>query len=79
MYSFTKDDIDLDDLRARLRKMTDAELIAFGKAARHMCSPAANLGKPPPRAVCDPVEGSEGGVEAEADSDLKAAEPAKWP
>lgn len=27
--------------------MTDAELIAFGKAARRMCSPAANLGKPP--------------------------------
>ena len=27
--------------------MTDAELLAFGKAARHMCSPAANLGKPP--------------------------------
>ena len=47
MYSFTKDDIDLDDLRARLRKMTDAELVAFGKAARRMCSPAANLGKPP--------------------------------
>jgi hypothetical protein len=30
-------------MRARLRKMTDAELLAFGKAARHMCSPAANL------------------------------------
>jgi hypothetical protein len=47
MYRFTQDAIDLDELRARLRKMTDAELIAFGKAARRMCSRAANLGKPP--------------------------------
>jgi hypothetical protein len=47
MYRFTQDAIDLDELRSRLRKMTDADLIAFGKAARHMCSPAANLGKPP--------------------------------
>ena len=29
----------------RLRKMSDAELLAFGGAARHMCSPQANLGK----------------------------------
>jgi hypothetical protein len=27
--------------------MTDAELLRFGQAARHMCSPYANLGKPP--------------------------------
>jgi hypothetical protein len=47
MYRFTQGTIDLDELRARLRKMTDAELIAFGKAARYMCSPAANLGQPP--------------------------------
>jgi len=47
MYRFTQDAIDLDELRARLRKMSHAELIAFGKAARRMCSPAANMGKPP--------------------------------
>ena len=28
MYRFTQGDIDLDELRAWLRKMTDAELIA---------------------------------------------------
>jgi hypothetical protein len=44
---FASDAVDLDDLRARLGKMTDAGVIAFGKAARYMCSPAANLGKPP--------------------------------
>jgi hypothetical protein len=40
-------DIDLEQLRARLRKMTDEELRRFGRAARFMCSPRANLGKPP--------------------------------
>jgi len=46
MYRFTQDAVDLDDLRARLRKITDAELLAFSKSARYMCSPMANLGKP---------------------------------
>jgi hypothetical protein len=32
-------------LRARLRRMRDRELLRFGRAARYMCSPAANLGK----------------------------------
>jgi hypothetical protein len=27
--------------------MTDAELLRFGKDNRYMCSPYANLGKPP--------------------------------
>jgi len=27
--------------------MTDAELLRFGKGNRYMCSPYANLGKPP--------------------------------
>jgi hypothetical protein len=38
---------DLESLRARLRKMSDAELLKFGRAARYMCSPKANMGKPP--------------------------------
>jgi hypothetical protein len=29
--------IDLDQLRERLRKMTDEQLLQFGKAARFMC------------------------------------------
>jgi hypothetical protein len=47
MYQFTRDSVDLDDLRERLRKMTDAEPLAFGKSPRYMCSREANLGKPP--------------------------------
>jgi hypothetical protein len=27
--------------------MTDPQLVEFGKAARYMCSPEANIGKPP--------------------------------
>jgi hypothetical protein len=38
-------EIDLEQLRARLRKMSDTELIRFGKAARFLCRP----GKEPPR------------------------------
>ena len=33
--------------RARLCKMSDEELIREGKAARYMCAPATNFGKPP--------------------------------
>jgi hypothetical protein len=31
----------------RLRKMTDAELVRWGKAARYMCTPEANRGQSP--------------------------------
>jgi hypothetical protein len=38
MYRFARNEgIDLEELRARLRKMSDEELIRFGKAARFMC------------------------------------------
>jgi hypothetical protein len=39
-------DPDLETLRIRLRKMNDQELRRFGLAARFMCLPGANLGKP---------------------------------
>ena len=44
---FTSDEIDLEAFRARLRTMTDEELIREGKAGRYMCSPMANFGKSP--------------------------------
>jgi hypothetical protein len=37
----------LDELRARLTKMSDEKLREFGEAARYMVSPQANMGKPP--------------------------------
>jgi hypothetical protein len=39
--------LDLDQLRARLQRMSDAQLLQFGNAARYMCTPEANIGKPP--------------------------------
>jgi hypothetical protein len=38
---------DIEKLRERLRKMSDAQLLEFGRAARQLCSPEANFGKPP--------------------------------
>jgi hypothetical protein len=48
---FTGDEVDLEAFRALLRRMTDEELIREGKAGRYMCSPLANLGKPPRRCL----------------------------
>jgi hypothetical protein len=39
--------LDLEALRARLRRMSEQELRRFGRAARYMCSPPANLDKSP--------------------------------
>ena len=48
MYkSASNGDSNLEELRQRLLKMTDADLLRFGRAARHMCSPEANYGYPP--------------------------------
>jgi hypothetical protein len=41
------DELDVDALRLRLQRMSDKQLVKFGKAARFMCSPKANLGQPP--------------------------------
>jgi hypothetical protein len=38
----------VDELRERLRKMSDADLRTFGQAAQHMVSSKANPGQPPP-------------------------------
>jgi hypothetical protein len=43
---FTQE-FDIEALRDRLRKLSDAELLKFGKAARYMCSPYANMGQKP--------------------------------
>lgn len=48
MYRFaTNSAVDVDVLRERLRRMTDEQLLGFGKAARYKCTPKANLGRPP--------------------------------
>ena len=49
MHRFAQDnaEVDLEELRERLRKMTDQQLRQFGEAGKFMCSPGANFGKPP--------------------------------
>jgi hypothetical protein len=47
MQSIQLATLDVEELRRRLRKMSDEELRKFGKAARYMVSPTANMGKPP--------------------------------
>jgi hypothetical protein len=58
MYGFARNDgIDPDELRPRPRKMTDDDLLRFGKAARFMCRDTiATAG------VRDSVGGSESGM-----------------
>jgi hypothetical protein len=47
MHSIELATFDVEALRTLLRKMSDEELQKFGKAARYMISPTANMGKPP--------------------------------
>jgi hypothetical protein len=47
MQSIQLTNLDVDALRARLRKMSDEELRKFGEAGKYMVSPKANMGKPP--------------------------------
>jgi hypothetical protein len=43
MYDLAgESELDLEALRARLRRMSDDALNRFGQAARYMCSPVAN-------------------------------------
>jgi hypothetical protein len=58
VYSFAKDTdtVDLEQLRERLQKMTDAALLRFGQAAKFMCSPRANMGHPPRHAFVIQLE-----------------------
>ena len=48
MYDFAAEPpIDREALRARLQRMSDEQLIRFGKSARYMCSPQARWGDAP--------------------------------
>jgi hypothetical protein len=41
------DEFDEEKERARLRKLSDEELIREGRAARSLCNPKGRFGKPP--------------------------------
>jgi hypothetical protein len=48
VYKFAQENVnDVEEYRLRIRKMDDAALLQQGRAAKYMCSPSANHGKPP--------------------------------
>ena len=55
-FSNCDNEVDLEGLRTRLRKMNDAELLRFGQAAKSMCSPDAYFGQPPRQAFVIQLE-----------------------
>jgi hypothetical protein len=55
-FSSSDNEIDLEGLRARLRKMTDSELLRYGRAAKSMCSPDAYFGQAPRQAFLIQLE-----------------------
>jgi hypothetical protein len=47
MYDFSGEQLlDREQVRRRLRRMTDDQLRRWGSATRYICTPAANLGQP---------------------------------
>ena len=49
MHRFAQDNagVDIEELRERLRRMTDQQLRKFGEAGKFMCSPGATFSEPP--------------------------------
>jgi hypothetical protein len=47
MQDISTQDDDLKKHRERIRNMTDKQLLEHRRACRYMCTPEANLGKPP--------------------------------
>jgi hypothetical protein len=48
MQGIQTDPEDLEQIRARIRAMSDTELRKYGRAAAHMADPRKNHGKPNP-------------------------------
>jgi hypothetical protein len=47
MQSVGTSEFNLENIRKHLQRLSDEELIQFGKACRDMLTPQANLGRPP--------------------------------
>jgi len=46
----------IEEVRARLRKLSDANLLRFGRAAASLCRPDGNFGHPPRRVFVEQLE-----------------------
>jgi hypothetical protein len=47
MGSIDTTGFNIEQLRERLRSMSDDELLKFGKSAKSLCDPSKNFGRPP--------------------------------
>jgi hypothetical protein len=48
--------LQLESVRARLKKMSDADLLRFGKAAASLCQPGNQFGDPPRQVFVDQLQ-----------------------
>jgi hypothetical protein len=48
--------LQLETVRARLRKMSAADLLRFGRAAASLCRPEKQLGHPPRQVFVDQLK-----------------------
>jgi hypothetical protein len=48
--------LQLEAVRARLRKMSDADLLRFGRAAASLCRPEQQFGHPPRQVFVDQLQ-----------------------
>jgi hypothetical protein len=71
MQAIGKQNDDLEKHRERLRKMTDKQLLEHGRACLYMCTPEANLGKPPQESSVTHLR------EARAEWERRPAKPAE--
>jgi hypothetical protein len=46
----------LDEVRTRLRKMSDADLLRFGRAAASLCKPDGSFGQPPRKVFVEQLD-----------------------
>jgi hypothetical protein len=50
MQGISADAENVEQIRKTIRRMSDSELLRYGTACKHMCSPEVNFGEPPPKA-----------------------------
>jgi hypothetical protein len=48
--------VQVEAVRARLRKMSDADLLRFGRAAASLCPPEGQFGHPPRQVFMDQLQ-----------------------
>jgi hypothetical protein len=77
-FSSGENEVDLEGLRRRLRKMKDQELRQFETAAKFMCSPGANNGHAPRQALIVQLEEAQAELERRKTAEPPCKDKAKF-